>query len=59
MAVVAVWLAVYGVGAVVWRALMDKTWPEALAFAGMLAIGNAVGQWVARRVRRRQGLKPE
>lgn len=43
----------------VWRTLMDKTWPEALTFAGMLAAGNAVGQWVALRVRRRQRPKPD
>ncbi|MER6807526.1 MULTISPECIES: hypothetical protein [Streptomyces] len=52
-AVVVVWLVVYGTAAVVWRALTGKTWLDALVFAGLAVVVNAVAQWVASRARRK------
>ncbi len=51
--VVAVWLVVYGAAAVVWRTLTSKTWLDALAFAGIVAVSNVVAQWAASRARRK------
>jgi hypothetical protein len=50
---VAVWLVVHGAAAAVWRVWRDKPWLDALVFAGILAVGNAVGQWLASRARRK------
>lgn len=50
---VTVWLATYGVAAVVWRVLTDKSWLDAFAFAGTVAVVNVVAQWVAIRAKRK------
>ncbi|MBF8175957.1 hypothetical protein KVH22_37315 [Streptomyces olivaceus] len=52
-----VWLITYGVAAVVWRAVTDKTWLDALAFAGLVAVVNMVAQWVASRAKKKAAVR--
>lgn len=56
-AAVTVWLITYGVAAVVWRAVTGKTWLDALAFAGLVAVVNMVAQWVASRAKKKAAVR--
>ncbi|MFE5599576.1 hypothetical protein ACFQ8O_10345 [Streptomyces coelicoflavus] len=46
-------VAVYATATVVWRAVTDRTWLDALVFAGLVGVIDVLTQWVAIRARRK------
>ncbi|WP_409056807.1 hypothetical protein [Streptomyces sp. SYP-A7185] len=56
--VIAVWVIVYGACAVVWRLLLDKSWADAVVFAVVLAVCNALAQWWIWRTRQKPSRHP-
>ncbi|MEV0529156.1 hypothetical protein AB0I66_37625 [Streptomyces sp. NPDC050439] len=43
--VITVWVVVYGAAAMFWHFVLDHSWADAIVFAVVLAVCNAVAQW--------------